>query len=176
MGKLYGYKKAFLPLLLGFLLLAGTSTTQAATQGKTGSTSTATMMIRLVIHPNVRASIASTFQNDAQSVTRARINQKEPLCIKGTGLDHYTVTANGSGPEGKFILRENNRDLDYKVNIWNGRKKLDTLTNGHPGRLLKTSHFNSDCNNNLTAFSVDIPARNLLQRALGTLGLTINAE
>ncbi|WP_153765089.1 hypothetical protein [Endozoicomonas sp. OPT23] len=176
MGKLYGYNKAFLPLLLGFILITGITSTQAATQGKMGSTSTASMVIRLIIHPNVRTSIAETFQDDKHTVTKARINQKEPLCIKGTGMDHYKVTANGSGPEGQFIIKENERKLAYNVNIWNGSNKLDTLSHGQPGRTLRTSKLNSKCDDNRTSFSVDMPAKQFFKTALGTLGLTISAE
>ncbi|WP_422135299.1 hypothetical protein [Endozoicomonas sp. ALD040] len=174
--------------LVASLVILITSSSYSAQQGNIGKTSTGSFGIRLVIKPNLQASIAtpSTSQtddtnsnaanlNDATS-TVAKFNEVEPICIRGTGINQYSVVTEGSGTGGSYALRNDQSSYNYEVDLWSSNREAQALNSGQNSNPINALPRSSDCNNSETGFMVKLPQDVAQQPLEGELNLIINAE
>ena len=163
-------------LLVGCLLISQSS--YAATQGKLGSTSSGSLAIRLIIHPNIQAKLAKAADVALNATSHiARFNRKESLCIRGSGIDRYTITARGSGSDGQFHLADAEQTIRYNVNFWTGKKTSHSFSSQGRGKTVSVNSKAINCSNNPHTFSVNLAPTSKIRNFLkGTLGFTIMAE
>ena len=93
---------------LGGALVAATIGAQAATQGTTGSTSTGTVDIQLLINGAVRISNLDNLDLGTFSGT-GPMTDSDTACVYSNGATGYTVTATSSAPNttpGAFVLAD----------------------------------------------------------------------
>ena len=152
-----------------------------ATQGKAGQTSSGSFTIRLVIPARLEANpIAATSSENASGepvISTARFNQKEPICIKGKGIDNYRLIAEGSGDEGSFTINSQRKTYNYDVNLWTSLKSSSQMTSGRPSEKIAPTPAYQDCNASDTRISVSLDTLPEEQSELnGTLNLTVSAE
>ncbi len=152
--------------------------TYSAQQGNIGKTSSGSFSIRLVIQPNLQTSIATQSFQQAGGFTStvAKFNQLEPLCIKGTGINQYSVATEGSGSNGSYSLSNGSRSYDYEVDLWSSNQNASSLASGQNSDLINTIPRNTDCDTSDTGFMVKIPSAAAQQPLEGTLRFTISAE
>ncbi|WP_257275001.1 MULTISPECIES: hypothetical protein [unclassified Endozoicomonas] len=174
--------------LVASLFILITSSTYSAQQGSIGKTSTGSFGIRLVIKPNLQASIATPSisqtddadsnapnLNDATS-TVATFNEVEPICIRGTGINQYSVVTEGSGAGGSYALRNDQRSYNYEVDLWPSNQEAQALNSGQNSNPINALSGNSDCDSSRTGFMVKLPQDVAQQPLKGELNLIINAE
>ena len=150
----------------------------AATQGKLGKTSSGSFTITLVIRPKLDAQIATTSEQPSGSVsTIARFNQKEPVCVKGKGIDNYTLTAEGSGSNGEFTLTSGAQSLTYDVDLWTTPASHEEMVSGQASNSIPSTPANQDCTTQGAKIAV-IPQQPLNDKNSlnGILNLTVSAE
>ena len=164
-------------LMISTLFLSSFSS-YSAQQGNIGKSSSGSFSIRLVIQPNLQTSIATqsfTTTNNSTS-TVANFNQPEPLCIKGTGINQYSVAAEGSGINDSFTLNNGQHSYDYEVDLWSSRQNPYDLRSGQRSDLINTVQRHSDCDESQTGFMVKLPEATAQQPLEGTLRFIISAE
>ena len=150
----------------------------AATQGTLGKTSSGSFTIKLVIQPKLEVRIASTSQQASGSVaTVAQFNQKEPICVKGKGIDNFTLTARGSGTKGEFVLTNDKTRYTYGVELWKTPEHNERLVSGKASDRLPSIPTNQDCNTQSAKIAVILNQTVNPQSTLnGALNLTVSAE
>jgi hypothetical protein len=160
------------------VLFLSSFSSYAAQQGNIGKSSSGSFSIRLVIQPNLQTSIATqSFTTTHHSTsTVANFNQPEPLCIKGTGINQYSVSAEGSGANDSFTLSNGQHSYNYKVDLWSSRQSSYDFQSGQRSDLINTAPRNSDCDESQTGFMIKLPEATAQQPLEGTLRFVISAE
>ncbi|WP_252177017.1 hypothetical protein [Endozoicomonas sp. 4G] len=174
--------------LFASLLILIALPTYSAQQGSPGKTSTGSFSIQLVIQPKLQATIATpslaqtddgdstTAELSDATATVAKFNEVEPICIKGTGINQYSVVTEGSGTGGSYALSNDQRSYNYEVDLWSSNLEAHSLSSGQSSNPINTLPRNSDCDSSQTGFMVKLP-RDVAQQPLkGELNLIINAE
>lgn len=174
--------------LLASLLVLIPFPAYAAQQDSTGNTATGSFSIRLVIQPNLQASIATASivqADDANSTdaklndmtsTVARFNEVEPICIRGTGINQYSVVTEGSGTGGSYALTNDQESYQYEVDLLPSNLETQPLNSGQNSNPINALPGSSDCDSSQTGFVVKLPQDIARQPLKGELNLIINAE
>lgn len=115
------------------LLSAGMiSNVDAASQGRLGSESSASIGITLTIPDNLHVqSSASSDSNQVSAQTKQSSGLGQMLCVQGVGIDHYSLSVSGS--TGALVISNGkNNDIPYQV-TWNdeGDKVLIPADDGN---------------------------------------------
>lgn len=153
------------------------SSSQSASQGNLGPTSSGSFRITLTIHPKVTAQVASTTQLDTgEVITQARFNEREPICIQGRGINSYRVTASGLSENGAFQLNSQNSQIPYQVELWTGSESAEPMISGLPSNQLETTPFGTECAESEASIAVKLQQQYIQQPLEGALELTISAE
>ena len=164
----------------------------SATQGQVGQTSSGSFSITLVIPPRLEANISTSApENTTQTtanglvtekiVSQARFNEKESLCIKGTGISNYSLTAEGSGNQGSFVLDSrkdgSQRQLTYGVEFWANRDQYEALTSRQASQSVPPTPIKEDCRENGASIAVVLEQPPGPEDELsGVLNLTVSPE
>ena len=171
-------RKTLINAVMSLSLLISVASLQAATQGRSGETSSGQFTIRLVIPSNLETQqLASTQETSAGVATVARFNQREPVCIKGKGIDNYRLTAEGSGNDGAFVVNSANRSHRYDVQLWTSMDNSQSLFSGRPSPAIASMPPYQDCQASDTRLSVQMDPSLARGAAMsGILNLTVSAE
>lgn len=141
-------------------------------------TASATMGIRLVIHPKLETRTADRvpISYNRRFKTTYAASEGIPLCIRSNGISRYTVTA--SGREGRgFNLRQGEHWRPYQVMLQpTPSQRSQPLDNGQPSTALTPLSNGQDCEQGarLTLQMADSPGT--AQQLAGAMNLTISVD
>ncbi|MGI9278442.1 MAG: hypothetical protein ACR2PX_02290 [Endozoicomonas sp.] len=148
-----------------------------AQQGSLGYTSSGSFKITLTIHPKLSAQVASSRQLiSGKEITQAEFNKKEPLCIQGTGISLYSITATNLSKKEGFLLETPQETIPYEVEIWTDASSRQQLNNGIPSQSLPVLSPNTACSMSGPSIAVKLQNPVTSQTRQGALELTISAE
>ena len=100
--------------MLGACLLCLLATTaHAATQGKLGYSSTATIDLTLTITSLIRVSGAQDITLSAEQ--GESVEGMTPLCVSGTSGTEYAIAVQGGSSAGDFVMQSGEGSLSYDV-------------------------------------------------------------
>ena len=132
-------------ILAGLILsLSLADGAHAASQGSVGATSTGTVIISVSVPPRARISGLTDIALVDQDPTRAASGSRDVCIWSNTSSQTYTVTANGSGPGGDFLLSNGARKVPYAIR-WNARGAETRLTNGVTSMMLVSAATEQAC-------------------------------
>lgn len=159
------------------------SRAEAATQGSLGATSTGSIVITLSVAGRVQISGLSDVAFVAVSPDAAA-SRAQSVCVwSNTATKGYSVTAAGSGPDGRFALASGGLTTPYAV-AWNASAGQSSATSLDPGTALTglTSAATSpDCASGSSSLMITVAAADLQQAQpetnyVGTLSLLVTPE
>jgi len=135
-------KKLILALLVGIAC----GQVFAAEDGRTDESSTGTIEVSLSIVPSIQINTVADIHLNITDRSRDA-TFSEPFCVTGNS-ERYTVVAEGSRPNGTFLLENEGGDrLEYEVSYLGDpdRGTFDRLEPGTPSPVYDVFAKESDC-------------------------------
>lgn len=123
------------------------STLYSYNNGILGSTSSASMLISLIIPPKLETNIANELDLSSLKISpTTNINESIPLCIRSNSLTNYTVTAQSHKTEEYFSLKNGENEVPYDIILKRQKEgSFKVLKSGQPSQLLNTLSRDQSC-------------------------------
>jgi hypothetical protein len=181
--KLMQYGRAF---AAGILIVAVSTTAQAASQGTLGTTSTGSVGISASVPGRVQISGLADFAFTNQDPSTAASSAKNVCVWSNTATKGYNITATGNGASSAFTLTDGTNTVPYSVE-WAGTSAQTSgtaLTSGSNLTGLTSTAVNPTCSSAPTTTAsliVKLTAANLQSMVAaasytGTLTLVVAPE
>ncbi|PJE77592.1 hypothetical protein CI610_03483 [invertebrate metagenome] len=138
--------------------------------------SSASFTITLVI-PN-RLSVHMPAEVSLSSLTSRRVSDAEiPLCVVGSDLSGYSVTASGMTGASEFSLRKNNQNIPYSLALRHPSVDgLEALNSHQYSSVLLPSASAENCHSGIALVAQTDSSVDVYGDLQGALYVSVNAE